>query len=129
MKNYRNALILATALGMASASMVQAGTLTVANKISDQTVKLAIRGERSEQHSIKVLEAEKTQSFLIKEENVKGKPTFEVIAFTGDGTDPGWQVMGGKCAGLVTVADHTIIIDSTLGKISCTNDTAQNPVR
>lgn len=128
MKNQRKSLILAIALCMASASIAQAGTLTVVNKIPDQRVQLFIRGEGSDVHSVEVIEAGKQKDLIIEEKHVKGKPTFEVIASTGNGGDPDWKLMGGKCRDLVTAADHTILIESNaVGKTICTNASAENP--
>jgi hypothetical protein len=128
MKNYKKPFILTTALCMASASLAQAGTLTVINKIPDQRIQLFIRGEGSESHAMEVIEGGEQQDLIIEEKHVNGKPTFEVIASTGNGGDPDWKLMGGKCEALVTAADHTILIESNpVGKTVCRNVTAENP--
>jgi hypothetical protein len=49
------------------------------------------------------------------------------IASTGNGGDPDWKLLGGKCSNLVKGADHTILIESTAGKLSCKNITVENP--
>lgn len=128
MKKYRRTLLFTTALCITSASIAEAGILTVNNKIPDQRIQLFIRGEGSDTYQIQLVEAGEAKSFGINKEHVQGKNTFEVTASTGNGGDPDWKLLGGTCSNLFTEADHIISIDSTLGKISCTNITADNPV-
>lgn len=128
MKKYKIALILTTALGAAFVSTANAGTLRVINKISREPVYLFFRGEGSDTHSSTLIEAGQQKNLIIESPTVKGKPTFEVIASTSNEGNPDWKLMGGKCVELVTDSDHTIIVDSTLGKISCKNVTADNPM-
>jgi hypothetical protein len=127
MKTYGTALYLATILGMMTTSIAYAGRLTVINNIPNQPIYLFIRGEGSNAYSTYSVEAGEQINLHVEEENVKGKPTFEVTASTTKGGDPDWKLMGGTCANLVTKADHTLVITSTLGKISCENKTADNP--
>lgn len=127
MKNYKKTLILATALSLSCASMAQAGKLTVINKLPNERVQLFIRGEGAPNHYVELIEAGQQRELVIGQEQVQNKPTFEVIASTGNGGEPDWKLMGGKCGELVTAADHTVVINSTLGKTSCTNITDKNP--
>jgi hypothetical protein len=127
MKNYRKPFLLASAIGVICTFELQAGTLTVINKIPDQRVQLFIRGEGSHKHHTLLLEAGESKSYEINQRHTQGKHTFEVTASTGNGGDPDWKLMGGTASNLVTDADHTLVIDSTLGKISCTNVTKDNP--
>lgn len=127
MKTYKNTLFLASAICIATSSVGHTGTLTIVNKIPDQRIQLFIRGEGTDTHHIKVVEAGEKKDFIVSEENVHGKPTFEVTASTGNGGNPDWKLLGGTCATLVTDSDHILVIDSTLGKLSCTNVTADNP--
>jgi hypothetical protein len=127
MKSYKRTLILATALCFSAAAMAQAGKLTVINKIPDQRVQLFIRGEGASGHYVELIEPEQQRAFVIEKGRVHNKPTFEVIASTGNGGEPDWKLLGGRCGELVTDSDHTIVINSTLGKTSCTNVTDKNP--
>ena len=127
MKNDGKHFLLIATVGVMCASVVQAGTLTVINKIPDQRAQLFIRGEGVDRHHIQLLEAGQSKSYDVNPKHTQGKHTFEVTASTGNGGSPDWKLMGGTCSNLVTDADHTILIDSTLGKISCTNVTADNP--
>jgi len=124
---YAKTLCLATTLGTLSSAGVQAGTLTVINKIPDQYIYLFIRGEGNNTYFTKVVESEKELVFSVEEEDVKGKPTFDVTASTNSGGDPDWKLMAGQCSNLVTKANHTIIVTATAGKLSCKNVTAKNP--
>ncbi len=128
MKNYRRTLFLAAAVSVISTSFAQAGTLTVINKIPDQRVQLFIQGEGTDKHHIQLVKENEQQDFDVTHKHTHGKNTFKVTASTGNGGSPDWKLMGGTCPNLVTDANHTIIIDkSALGKISCTNVTAENP--
>lgn len=127
MKNYTKIFMIASAVCLSSASMAQAGRLTVINKIPDQRVQLFVRGEGGNNHYIELIAAGQQRDLYIDQRNVQNKPTFEVIASTGNGGDPDWKLLGGRCAELVTDSDHTILIDSTAGKVSCTNITAKSP--
>ncbi|MBA3813682.1 MAG: hypothetical protein H0X26_04210 [Alphaproteobacteria bacterium] len=128
MKNYRRTLFLAAAASVISASVAQAGTLTVINKIPDQRVQLFIQGEGTDKHHIELVKENEQQDFDVNHTHTDGKNTFKVTASTGNGGSPDWKLMGGTCSGLVTRANHTLIIDqSALGKISCTNVSAENP--
>lgn len=127
MKTYGTALCLATILGMMTTSIAYAGRLTVINSIPNQPIYLFIRGEGSNAYYTQSIEAGKQINLYVEEEDVKGKPMFEVTASATSGGDPDWKLMGGTCSNLVTKADHTLIIKSTLGKISCENKTAENP--
>lgn len=126
MKNHNKPLILATILEISIVSMAQAGTLSVINKTSDP-IQLFFRGEGSDSHSKKLIGAGQQKDLIVERENISGKPTFEVIASTSTSGDPDWKLLGGKCKELVADSDHTIVIESTLGKISCKNVSAENP--
>lgn len=132
MNKYKNILLLTTALGAISSSLAQAGKLTVINNHPTERVQLCIRGEeiaeKNQDNTFRyIVNANSQEEFTITKENVRGQNTFEVIASTGSGGDPDWKLMGGKCSHLVTDADHTLLIDSTAGKLSCKNVTAKNP--
>lgn len=128
MKNYRNILFSAITFSMAFVSLAQAGILRVINKVPNQQVQLFIRGEGSDTHHVKLIEAGEQQDFIIKHEHVQGKNTFEVFASTAEGEGPSWELAGERCSNLVTDANHVVTIDSTLGKVSCMNVTAANPL-
>lgn len=132
MKNYQKTLLLATTLSMGCTSMAQAGTLTVINKVADQRIQLCIRGEGPKERERKncfgpIVGAGEQIAYTVRKRDVGEDNTFEVIASTGNGGDPDWALLGGTCKGLVTDADHTILIESTAGKLSCKNITANNP--
>ena len=127
MKNYQKILLLGLIFSAASVECAKAGKLSVINKIPDQRIQLFIRGEGNKEHNVSLIEAGQQKDMIIEKEHVGGRPTFEVIASTGNGGDPDWKLMGGACTELVTGADHTLVIDSTLGKTTCTNITAKNP--
>jgi len=132
MNNYKK-ILLATAFAVVSSSIAQAGTLTVINKVSDQGIHLCIRGEGSKaqagkpnfQHFVKA-SAQKT--YTVRKKHNRGGNTFEVLVAKGKDGHPEWELMGASCSNLVTDADHTIIVNSTLGKLSCQDVTAANPV-
>lgn len=128
MKNYTKTLFLATALCIGSEMATQAGKLTIINNIPNKHLQLFIRGVGNDSYRVWLLEAGKRGDFIVNKEYVRGKELFEVTASTGNGGSPDWKLMGGTCSDLVTDADHTLVIDSTLGKISCKNVTAANPV-
>lgn len=127
MKNYTKILMITSAVCLSSASMAQAGKLTVINKLPNERVQLFVRGEGSNHHYIELIAAGQQRELVVERAQVENKPTFEVIASTGNGGEPDWKLMGGKCGELVTDSDHTIVINSTLGKTSCTNITDKNP--
>ena len=127
MKNYKKPLFIATALGALAFSTAYAGTLTVINNVPEQRIQLFIRGEGAGVYQTKVVEAGMQKDFIVNLEHVNGRNTFEVTASTGNGGHPDWKLMGGTCSNLVTDADHKLIIDAMLGKISCKNVTADNP--
>ena len=132
MNKYKNTLLFATALVVVSSPMAQAGKLTVINKLPTQKIHLCIRGEGSEERTYKdcvsrsVKPGEQAE-YILSKEHVRGENTFEVIASTHKPKKSDWNLMGGSCTNLVTDADHTIIISSTLGKLSCKDVTATNP--
>lgn len=132
MNNYKNTLLLATALAVVLSSIAQAGTLTVINKLPKERIQLCIRGEGTQGRAdkdcfLQCVEACAQAMYTVTKVNVQGENTFEVIASTDNGGDPDWKLLGATCSNLVTDADHTIIIDSTLGKLSCQDVTAANP--
>ena len=132
MKNHKKTFLLATVLGVVSSSTTEAGTLNVINNVPDQRIQLCIRGEGLKERERKncfgpTVKAGTQIAYIVEKENVGGDSTFEVIASTGNGGDPDWALLGGACKNLVTDADHTILIDSTAGKLSCKNVTAKNP--
>lgn len=133
MENYKKTLFLATALSVTLGSLAQAGKLTVINNLPEQRIQLCIRGETPKELERKdcfgpIVGAGVQTSYVVEKENVGGSPTFEVTASTGNGGDPDWKLFGGTCSNLVTDADHIILIESTLGKLSCKDITAQNPI-
>lgn len=132
MKNYKRTLFLATTLSMISSSFVQAGKLTVINNLPDQRIHLCIRGESPQERERKdcfgpTVEVGAQTTYIVEKKHVGGSNTFEVTASTASGGDPDWKLFGGTCSKLVTDADHIILIESTLGKLSCRNITAENP--
>lgn len=132
MKNYKKTLFLAAALCVISSSLVQAGKLTVINNLPDQRIQLCIRGESPNEAARKdcfgpTVDAGSQTTYIVEKTNVGGSNTFEVTASTGNGGDPNWKLFGGTCSNLVTHSDHIILIESTLGKLSCRNITAENP--
>lgn len=127
MKNHRKILFLGAALSIISSVGAQAGTLTIINKIPDQRVYIFIQGEGMDKHYVQLVEANQMRSFDVNKTHTFGKPLFEVIASTCGEGNPNWKILGGTCSQLVTDADHTLVIESRLGKVSCTNVTADNP--
>jgi hypothetical protein len=128
MKNYKRVLFLATTLCIVSGSITQADRLRVINNVSDQRIQLFIRGEGADAYLMKVIEPGHKKDFKVNSADVQGKNTFEVTASTGNGGNPDWNLMGGTCSTLVSDdSDHILVIDSTLGKLSCKNVTADNP--
>ena len=132
MKNHRKTFLLATVVGVISSSITQAGTLNVINNVPDQHIQLCIRGEGPKERDRKdcfgpIVSVGTQISYTVEKENVGGDNTFEVIASTGNGGDPDWKLFGGACKNLVIDVDHTILIEFTLGKLSCKNVTAKNP--
>ena len=128
MKNYTTRILLASAICMTSASMAQAGKLTIVNNIPDQRIQVCIRGKNATEHHTKFINAGSTRAYTITRSIVSDKPTFEVAASTGNGGDPDWKLLAGKCTDLVTDADHILLIDSTLGKTTCKNVTSENVI-
>lgn len=133
MKNYKKTLFVAMALSGISSSLVQADKLTVINNLPDQRIQLCIRGENPQEQARKdcfgpTVDAGHQTTYMVEKKHVGGSNTFEVTASTGNGGDPDWKLFGGKCSNLVTDANHIILIESTLGKLSCKDITAQNPV-
>src|SRR5438045_3348906 len=103
MTNYKSTLFLATALSVISLSVAQAGKLTVINNHPEQRVQLCIRGEGpKEQERIDcfgpTVEAMTQLDYTVKREHVGSDNTFEVIASTGNGGDPDWKLLSGKCS-------------------------------
>ena len=115
-----NKLLLTVAVGVSISSTLEAGKVTAINKISDKPVYIFIRGEGADSYSTEMIKAGGSIDLNIENAHVSGKPTFEVIASTEKDGDIDWKMLGGKCGELVTVNDHTIVIDSTAGKVSCT---------
>ena len=125
MYTYRNTLLIATALVVFSSSMAQAGTLTVINKLPNEDIKLCIQSELNPDQNRKncyshIVKAGAQEEYEIKKEYVRGDNTYKVIAARLDVGPADWNLMGATASNLVTDADHTITIDSILGKLSCT---------
>lgn len=132
MNNYKK-ILLTTAFAVVSSSIAQAGTLTVINKVSDQGIHLCIRGEGSKERESKpnfqhFVKSNAQKTYMIRKNYDRGGNTFEVLASKNKNGHPDWKLMGASCSNLVTDADHTIIVTSTLGKLSCQDVTAANPV-
>ncbi len=121
MKKYTKALILAAALSTVCVASAGAGGLQVINN-TDKNIQIFIRGAKSPYHFTELLTANSQKGIIIKEEHVDNKPIFEVIASTGNGGDPDWKLLGGKCDQLLSNKNHTLLIESSAGglKTTCT---------
>lgn len=128
MKKYTKIALLATVICPILLSATYGGTLQVINN-ADKNVQIFIRGAKSNKHHTELLVAGETKSLTIKEENVDGKPIYEVIASTGNGGNPDWKLLGGECIELLTTADHVLLIESQMGgiKTSCKDLLSQKP--
>jgi hypothetical protein len=129
MNKYKNTLLFATALVVFSSSMAQAGTLTVINKLPKEDIKLCIQSELNPDQTDKncyshIVKAGAQEKHTITKECVRGNNTYKVIAARLNVKASDWNLMGATCSGLITDADYTITIDSTLGKLSCTQEKA-----
>lgn len=132
MNKYKNTLLFATALVVVSSSMAQGGTLTVINKLPTEDIKIWVRSELDAKQKHKsyyshIVKAGAQEKYTITKEHIRGDNTYKVVAARLDVDPADWNLMGATCSNLVTDADYTITIDSTLGKLSCTKVTAGNP--
>lgn len=128
MRNYNKIALFTTMICPILLSATYGGSLQVINN-ADKNVQIFIRGAKSDKHHTELLVAGETKNLAIKEENVDGKPIYEVIASTGNGGDPDWKLLGGECIELLTTADHVLLIESKMGglKTSCKDLLTQNP--
>lgn len=121
MKKHIKTLILATALSTVCISAAEAGGLQIINN-TDKNIQVFIRGAKSSRHFTELLTPNSNKNIIIEEAQVDNQAVFEVIASTGNGGDPDWKLLGGKCDQLLTKRNHTLLIETSAGglKTSCT---------
>lgn len=122
MKNSTKIALLAMGLSTALCAEAFASRMDLVNKTKNPKVYVFVRGVNSNQKPNTYTITGESQSFDITPELVDNKQIFEITASTSPSGDPDWKLFAGTCTDLFIDKNYKLLIDSTLGKLSCTHE-------